>query len=166
MNYRQHFSDRISSYLTQLKGELDQDLPRLGELVPEVTIGAADSYIDRVAGLVDTYHGLFHQNSKPGRKNGGMSYYQRQKQIRGYDAHIEEAVPAILEKEGYLSAPLIHQYVGIEVGEAEKRLKALSKKHKWRTKADPQQPEMIRYLAARPSRQVSEAASPGKGESS
>ncbi len=162
MNYKQHFGERISQYLVQLKKELDEDIPRLGELVPEVTLGEADAYLERVVGMVDTYHGLFHRQSKSSAKaNGGTSYYHRQKQIRGYDAKIEAALPTIFEKEGYVTAPLIKQYAGIDVTEADKRLKALSRKYKWKTKQDPQHPETIRYQAARPSKQ---GPDPAKGE--
>lgn len=167
MNYKEHFSGRISQYLVQLKKELDEDIPRLGELVPEVTLGEADTYLERVAGMVDSYHSLFHRQSKSSTKaNGGTSYYQRQKVIRGYDAKIEAALPGIFEKEGYVTAAIIQQQTGIEGGEAEKRLKALSKKYKWREGRDRQHPETIRYQAARPARQSQEATpnTPAKGE--
>lgn len=167
MNYKEHFGERISQYLVQLKKELDDDIPRLGELIPEVTLGEADVYLERVAGIVDTYHGLFHHQSKPSTKaSGGVSYYKRQKVIRGYDAKIEAALPGIFEKDGYVTAAIIQQQTGIEEGEAEKRLKALSRKYKWREGRDRQHPETIRYQAARPSRQSQDAApaNPDKGE--
>lgn len=167
MNYKEHFGERISQYLVQLKKELDDDIPRLGELIPEVTLGEADSYIERVAGIVDTYHGLFHRQSKSSTKaNGGTSYYQRQKVIRGYDAKIEAVLPGIFEKDGYVTAAIIQQQTGIGESEAEKRLKALSKKYKWREGRDRQHPETIRYQAARPSRPTQESSPPNppKGE--
>ena len=43
MNYQQHFSESVSKYLEQLKRELDEDLPRIGELILDVTLGQADT---------------------------------------------------------------------------------------------------------------------------
>lgn len=51
---------------------------------------------------------------------------------------------------------LIQQYVGIDESEAVKRLKSLLRKYKWKTKQDPQNPQAVRYLPARPGKSVSE----------
>lgn len=158
MNYQQHFSERISSYLQQLKNELDEDLPRVGELIPEVTLGQADSFVENVSGIVVTYHNLFHRETKRSPSGGnGTSYYHRHKQLMEYDAKIEAAVPAIFEKEGYITAALVQQQVGIDETDAGKRLKLLSKKYKWKIKQDPQHPEMIRYSPTRASKAAGES---------
>ncbi len=157
MNYQQHFTERISQYLDQLKRELDEDLPRIGELVPEVTLGQADTYVSRVGELLNTYNEMFHPAIK--RSNSGATrtnWYARKKVLQGYDAKIEEALPTIFEKEGYVTAALVQQYAGIEESEAVKRLKSLSRKYKWRTKQDPQKPEVTRYLLMRSAKSVSE----------
>ncbi len=78
MNYQQHFTERVSKYLEQLKGELDEDLPRLGELMPEVTLGQADAFASGVEDIVNTYNGLFHPAAKRtanGKPRG--NWYQR-----------------------------------------------------------------------------------------
>ncbi len=150
MNYQQHFSESVSKYLDQLKRELDEDLPRIGELIPDVTLGQADTYVSRVGELLNTYNEMFHPAIK--RSNSGgerTNWYARKKVLEGYDAKIEAALPTIFEKEGYVTAPLIQQYVSIEEAEAVKRLKSLSRKYKWKTKQDPQKPDVVRYSPAR-----------------
>ncbi len=147
MNYQQHFTGRVSHYLEQLKGELDEDLPRLGELMPDVTLGQADVFASRVEDIVNTYNGLFHPAAKRATNGKPRSNWnQRRKELQGYDARIEAALPTIFEKEGYVTAALVQQYAGIEEGEATKRLRSLSKKYNWRTRQDPQRPELARYL--------------------
>ncbi|MBF8294204.1 MAG: hypothetical protein HW389_749 [Bacteroidetes bacterium] len=167
MNYQQHFTERVSKYLEQLKGELDEDLPRLGELMPEVTLGQADAFASGVADIVNTYNGLFHPAAKRatnGKPRG--NWYQRKKELQGYDAKIEAALPSIFEKEGYVTAALVQQYAGIEESEATKRLKSLSKKYNWRTRQDPQKSDVIRYTPPRSQRQATETQPPipAKGE--
>ncbi len=159
MNYKQNFSEKISGYLNQLKQELDEDLPRIGERIPDVTLGEADSYIERVSGLVGTYESLFRHEQKQKNGNGGVSYYQRHKQLKAYDEKIEAALPGILEKEGYVTAALVQQYAGVEESEASKRLALLSRKYKWKVKQDPQKPEVVRYSPARASKSSTEAGS-------
>ena len=162
MNYQQHFTQRISGYLEQLRQELDEDIPRLRELVPDVTLGQADTYVEQVSGLVATYDSLFRREAKRSQSSSsGMSYYQRRKVLLAYDEKIEAAFPSVIEKEGYVTGALVQQHVGIEENEAEKRLKSLAKKHNWRTKQDPLAPETVRYLPARSRRQQN-----GPGETS
>ena len=161
MDYQQDFSERVSGYLQQLKNELDEDLPRLGEMLGDVTLGQADLYIERACGLVVSYHSLVGREAKRNQSAGtGTSYYQRQKQLRAYDAKIEEALPAIFEKDGYVTAALVQQTTGIKEEEAEKRLKSLSKKYKWRESRDRQHPETVRYLLGRSSRPAGESTAP------
>ena len=54
--------------------------------------------------------------------------------------------PSIIEKEGYVTASPVEQYAGIEEAEAAKRLRSLSKKHKWNSEQDPRKPDVIKYL--------------------
>ena len=157
MNYQQHFTDRVSQYLVQLKGELDSDMPKLGELLPDVTLGQADSFVSRVGELVNGYNSLFHPMEKRS-PSGRTNWDQRKKELEGYDTKIEAALPAIFEKEGYVTAALAHQYAGVEESEAVKRLRSLSKKHKWRTKQDPQNAEVIRYSPTRASKAAGESS--------
>jgi hypothetical protein len=156
MNYQQHFSESVSKYLDQLKQELDEDLPRIGELIPEVTLGQADIYISRVGELLNTYNDMFHPAVKRSNSSGRQNWYARKKVLQGYDAKIEEVLPTIFEKEGYVTGALVQQYAGIDEGEAVKRLKSLSQKYKWKAKSDPQKPEIIRYLPARTTKSSSE----------
>jgi len=79
--------------------------------------------------------------------------------LQGYDAKIEETLPTIFEKEGYVTASLVQQYAGREEGEAVKRLKSLSRKYKWRTKQDPQNTDVIRYSPARAAKSSGEQSS-------
>jgi predicted ATPase with chaperone activity len=58
-----------------------------------------------------------------------------------------------------VTAALAHQYAGIEESEAVKRLRSLAKKHRWRTKQDPQNSEVIRYSPTRASKATSESSS-------
>ena len=153
MNYQQHFTERVSHYLTQLKNELDEDLPRLGELIPEVTLGQADAYVSRVGDLLNGYNEMFHPAIKHSNSNSTRTnWYARKKVLQEYDAKIEAALPGIFEKEGYVTAAIIQERIGVEESEVEKRLKSLSKKYKWKTKQDPQKPEMVRYSPVRSSK--------------
>ncbi len=160
MNYQQHFTERVSQYLEQLKHELDEDLPRIGELIPDVTLGQADTYVSRVGELLNGYNEMFHpaikHNSNSGRTR--TNWYARKKVLEGYDAKIEAALPTIFEKEGYATASLVQQYAGIEEAEAVKRLRSLSKKYKWKTKQDPQKPDVVRYSLTRPSKSSGETS--------
>ena len=160
MNYQQHFSESVSKYLDQLKHELDEDFPRIGELIPDVTLGQADTYVSRVGELLNTYNEMFHPAIK--RSNSGgqrTNWYARKKVLEGYDAKIEAALPGIFEKDGYVTASLVQQYAGIEESEAVKRLKSLSRKYKWRAKQDPQNPQAVRYLPVRPAKSGGEQTS-------
>lgn len=152
MNYQQHFSESVSKNLQQLKSELDEDLPRIGELIPEVTLFQADTYVSRVGELLNTYNEIFHPAVKHSNSGTRTNWYARKKVLEGYDAKIEAALPTIFEKESYVTAALVQQYTAVEEGEATKRLKSLSKKYKWRTKQDPQNPQIIRYHSPRPAK--------------
>jgi hypothetical protein len=159
MNYQQHFAETLSQYLGQLKKELEDDMPRLNELVPEVTLGQADSYLEQTKGLVDTYHAMFHKESKGPRQGGsGVSYYQRQKQLRAYDEKIEAVLPSLFEKDGYVSATLIEQQSGVPQAEGAKRLQMMARKQGWRTRPDPENPEVVRYSMPRLRTQQRESA--------
>lgn len=153
MNYEQHFTERVSQYLEQLKNELDEDLPRIGELIPDVTLGQADTYVSRVGELLNSYNEMFHPAIKHSNSGGTRTnWYARKKVLEGYDAKIEAALQTIFEKEGYVTASLVQEYAGIEESEATKRLKSLSKKYKWKTKQDPQKPDATRYSPVRASK--------------
>jgi hypothetical protein len=160
MNYQVHFTERVSQYLQQLDNELNEDIPRLGELIPDITLGQADTYVSRVADLLNNYNEMFHPATK--RSNSGgtrTNWYARKKELEGYDSKIEATLPTIFEKEGYVTAPLVQQYTGIEEAEAVKRLKSLSRKYKWKVKQDPQKPEVVRYSPAKlPKNQASTPA--------
>ncbi len=158
MNYQEHFTERVSQYLVQLKTELDEDLPRIGELIPEVTLGQADTYVSRVGELLNGYNEMFHPAIKHLNGRTRTNWYARKKVLEGYDAKIEAALPTIFEKEGYVTAALAQQYAGIEENEAVKRLRSLSKKYKWKTKQDPENPATIRYSPPRSSKAASESS--------
>ncbi|MBI3412987.1 MAG: hypothetical protein HY051_02835 [Candidatus Aenigmarchaeota archaeon] len=166
MNYQNDFTQKISQYLEQLRNELNEDVPRLGELVGDLTLSQADIYVEQASELLDNYHSMFRPDAESGEAGKTRTnWYQRRKVLQEYDAKIEAALPEIFEKDGYVTAAIIESQVGIESKEAEKRLRILSKKYKWRTRQDPEHPESIRYLASRLSRQSSETQpTPGKGE--
>ncbi len=156
MNYRQHFGESITRYLEQLKHELDEDLPRINELIPDISLDLADTYISRVGGLLNTYHEVLHPNVRNNSGNKRTNWYARKKVLQEYDVKIEAALPGIFEKEGYVTAALIQQNVGIEEAEALKRLRSLSKKYKWRIKQDPQDPQNTKFSQARSTKSVNE----------
>jgi hypothetical protein len=151
MNYQQHFTEAVTKHLTQLRGYLDEDIGRIDRLLPVVMLSQADLYIERVAGLVNSYAEMFRPDARRVRSGGGATKgnYQRMKAIREYDQKIEAALPAMLEKQGYLTASLVQEHTGIEAAEAAKRLSKLARKHEWRVRVDPKEPDVYRYTPQR-----------------
>lgn len=141
----------------RLKAELDDDLPHIGDLIPDVTLSQADSFVSRVGEILNSYNEMFHPALKHSNGNRTRTnWYARKKVLEGYDAKIESALPTIFEKEGYVTASLVQQYAGIEEGEALKRLKSLSRKYGWKMKQDPQDPQAVRYSPGRARKSGSE----------
>jgi hypothetical protein len=158
MNYQQHFTEAVTKHLTQLKGYLDEDIGRIDRLLPVVVLSQADLYIERVAGLVNSYAEMFRPDVRRVRSGGTTKgNYQRMKAIREYDQKIEVALPAMLEKQGYLTATLVQEHTGIEAAEAAKRLSKLARKHEWKVRLDPKDSGEYRYTPQRQGRRGSES---------
>ena len=137
-SYSSQFNQEVRKRLQSLRGQIDEDLPRLEDLSLNLTFRQADELLGGIDSSLETYKSAMEPHYQTARRSrtsgtGGTSSYQRRKDQTQQIARMEdEAIP----HQGYVIAAAITAASGYRESTVLKTLDQLASEHGWERRQD------------------------------
>ena len=136
--YSSQFNQEIRKRLESLRGQLDEDLPRIEDLTLNLTFGQADDLLSGIDSALETYQDAMQPLYRTARRSrstssGGSSYSQRR---REREQHITTLANDSIEKQGYVIAAAISAATGYRDTSVVRALDEMASELGWDRKQD------------------------------